>query len=120
MAKKNQIFIDYNRYKTENAETYFNHCVRILDKYNQQGISKLNQQQMAEELQKNLPIIINIMTSKFPIKSLVKFLSKKFLFLDDNEQLQVTYKKRVINTGLIEEVLYIYTIKNLPLGVIIK
>ena len=81
MAKKNQIFIDYNRYKTEDIHLYFKHCVRILDKYNQQGISKLNQQQMVQELQANLPIIINIYTDKFPVKSLLKFLSKNFLFL---------------------------------------
>ena len=116
MAKKNQIFIDYNRYKTENIHLYFNHCVMILDKYNKQGISKLNQEEMIEDLQKNLPIIINIYTDKFPLKSLLKFLSKYFLFLAKEEQLQITYKKRLIHTGLIDEVLYIYTIRNLPLG----
>ena len=116
MAKKNQIFIDYNRYKTENAEFYFDNCVRILDKYNKQGISKINQKEMIEELQTYLPIIINIFTDKFPLKSLLNFLSKKILFLDEEEKLQITYKKRLINTGLVDEIVYVYTIRNLPLG----
>ena len=116
MAKKNQIFIDYSKYNQQNSDVYFKHCLRILDKYNKQGISKLNQQQLIEELQANLPIIINIMTDKFPIKSLVKFLQKQFLFLAKEEQLQITYKKRLIHTGLAEEVIYVYSIRNLPLG----
>ena len=116
MAKKNQIFIDYSKYNQQNADVYFKHCLRILNKYNKQGISKNNQQQLIEELQENLPIIINIYTDKFPLRSLLKFLSKYFLFLAEEEQLQITYKKRLIHTGLVDEVLYIYTIKNLPLG----
>lgn len=118
MARKNNIQLDYKRHDMMKSEEYFNTCVDILLKY--RVIDKFNFNDFVAELTSKLPLIVEINTPKIPVKPLLKFIGKYFLFLTDEEMLKVQYSKKTTYTATGEETYYIYRVYGIPMKKVTK